>query len=146
MPATDAGDGLQTETNSSPSPEASAKDSSAAPGDASAKQPTKDEVVAQFAGKEYIMRSVAGVFIDTYPEMLEELRRGVADRDKTLIEDTAHKLKGAVGNFTTGRPFELARELEHMGHEGSWEHLDDTFDAFEYAVKQLEQALSDMIS
>ncbi len=108
--------------------------------------PGKNEVVARFGGKEHIMRSVAGVFIETYPEMLEELRRGVAERDHTVVEDAAHKLKGAVGNFTTGHPFELARELERMGHADTWDRADETFNAFENAIKQLDAALSGMIA
>ena len=105
---------------------------------------TRDEVVARFGGKEQIMRSVAGVFLETYPEMLEALRRGVAARDQVIVEETAHKLKGAVGNFTTGRVFELARELEHMGRDGRWETIDESFEAFEGAVRGLESALTEM--
>ncbi len=102
---------------------------------------TKDEVVARFNGKESIMQSVANVFLETYPDMLEDLRCGIGERNTGVVEAAAHKLKGAVGNFTTGRTFELARALEHGGRDGAWEGIDETFEAFERAVQQLESDL-----
>jgi hypothetical protein len=50
--------------------------------------------------------------------MLQTLRRAAASGDAAATASAAHALKGSIGNFTQGRPFETAKGIEKAVEAG----------------------------
>jgi len=56
---------------------------------------------------------------------MQELRQAIEAGDAGRIENTAHTLKGSISNFTAGKAFQAAYDLEKKGRAGeinaTWE-------------------------
>jgi two-component system sensor histidine kinase/response regulator len=96
-----------------------------------------DEAVAlsRVGGDFELLREVVGLFLDDYPQSLEMIRKAVAARDQTSLEQHAHSLKGSVSTFGAQEAFDAALELEKQGRTG------DLTEAPE-GLRRLEEALT----
>ena len=50
--------------------------------------------------------------------MMARIRSAIRVRDAAALADTAHALKGSIGNFGSSDAFESAREVEKLAREG----------------------------
>ncbi len=98
-------------------------------------------MLARFGGRRQLLVNVIGVFLESYPDTLASIRRAVAQRDANGLEESAHRMKGAICNLAKGRAYDAARELELMGREESWEDVDETFAALEKEMDRLDDTL-----
>jgi signal transduction histidine kinase/CheY-like chemotaxis protein len=73
------------------------------------------QALDRVGGDRELLREIAGVFLDSYPGQLAELRDAVARRDSRAVQRAAHGLKGAVGNFGARAAAAAAERLELMG-------------------------------
>lgn len=58
------------------------------------------------------------MFLETYPESLEEISEAIEKGDSERLHQASHSLKGALQNFFTGRIVGLSFELEKKGRSG----------------------------
>jgi len=84
-------------------------------------------------------------FRDTYPDMLSDIRRAIADQDVQRVKDTAHKLKGAVGNFSAWTPYEAVLRLEEMGKAGDLVKAEAACDTVQHEIDMLFPALKKLL-
>jgi CheY-like chemotaxis protein len=71
-----------------------------------------------FGGEQDFLRENAKIFIDEVPQRLDELETALRDGDTKTLGERAHALKGTVGCFTMGMPFEVSQQLEQAGKDG----------------------------
>src|SRR5882762_4989073 len=92
--------------------------------DQTREQPTVEEQLQQLdealalsrvGGDADLLREVIELFLDDYPQTLENIRSAVAAQDPTALEHQAHSLKGSVSTFGARRAFEAALALEKLG-------------------------------
>ena len=76
------------------------------------------EITARIGGDPELLADISRLFVTHSPEMLEALRTAAAAGNGPGMASAAHALKGSIGNFTQGRPFELARALEKTAEAG----------------------------
>ena len=69
-------------------------------------------------GDRGLFEDVIAIFLDDCPRRLAAISAAVERSDATLIEETAHILKGAAGNLAATRLFDAARTLERIGASG----------------------------
>jgi two-component system sensor histidine kinase/response regulator len=95
-----------------------------------------DEAVAlsRVGGDFELLREVVGLFLDDYPQSLEMIRKAVAARDQTGLEQHAHSLKGSVSTFGAQEAFDAALELEKQGRTGDLTYASE-------GLRRLEEAL-----
>src|SRR5947209_18634697 len=76
-----------------------------------------DEALAlsRVGGDSDLLREVVDLFLDDFPNTLENIRSAVAAKDPTAVEHQAHSLKGSVSTFGARRAFEAALALEKIG-------------------------------
>ncbi len=103
------------------------------------------EIRERFGDRPGVVESVASVFLESYPEMLDDVRKAANSREGEDLERAAHRIKGAIGNFTTGRAFELAQLLEQSGRDEDWEEVDDTIEALVEEVTNLDGVLTEIV-
>ena len=76
------------------------------------------EITARIGGDAELLADICRLFVTHSPEMLQALRAAAAAGDGAAMASAAHALKGSIGNFTQGRPFEAARSLEKASEAG----------------------------
>ena len=91
--------------------------------------------LAQVDGDPELLQEVAELFCEDAPSLLEQIKISIAAADASSLEQSAHALKGAVGNFGANRAWECAKDLEFMGRDdetinaqGAFGELSDEID------------------
>jgi len=85
-----------------------------------------------------LLKEVIGLFLDDFPQALENIRSAVVSRDPAALEHQAHSLKGAVSTFGAQRAFEAALALERQGRSKD-------LTSVENGLCQLEDALHALV-
>ena len=88
-----------------------------------------------------MLREIAQIFLEDYPEQLAEVRQHAADRCPEGLERAAHTLKGSIANFGAETAFEAALRLETMGREGDLTAADEAVEALERELEGLREGL-----
>ncbi len=68
-------------------------------------------------GDRELLLEVVDMFLADTPKLLARIERAIARKDADRLKETAHALKGSVGNFDSGALFESVRRLEMMGRD-----------------------------
>jgi len=78
-------------------------------------------------GNRKLLCELIEVFIDDLPKMTSRIKSAIAKQDAARLRDAAHALKGAIGNFDQGAPFEAVKKLELMARENQLSDADARF-------------------
>lgn len=78
----------------------------------------KDLALSRVGGDEDLLRDIALLFLDDYPQVLGELKTALTAGDAHKAERTAHTLKGSVANFGAQAAVAAALEIEKLGRGG----------------------------
>jgi len=70
-------------------------------------------------GDQQLLAELAQVYISSYPSMLAEIRRAIANSDAADLQRTAHALKGALRHLGAEATAQLAWQLEQLGEQGT---------------------------
>lgn len=84
---------------------------------------------------EELLAELAGLFLETLPEYLTQLREALAKAESHPLERAAHALKGSVGNFCARGAAEAAFRLEQIGRSGDLSRAADALAALESELK-----------
>lgn len=101
--------------------------------------------LSRVGGDVALLRDIAQIFFEEYPNALADIRRALASRDGPALERAAHFLKGAVANFGAQRATEAAFTLEKMGREERWEGCEAILTDLEAAFAQLVPELAALL-
>jgi len=71
--------------------------------------------LSRAGGDEELLRELAALFLDDYPNTLEQLRTAIASGVAIDIEHHAHSLKGSASNFGAPEVVAAALSLEQQG-------------------------------
>ena len=88
-------------------------------------------------GNEDLFRQIAGMFIETCPDYVARIKKGIAGNDAGILEREAHSLKGAVGNFGAREAYAVAHRLEKLGEEGEMATAGGELSNLEIALNEL---------
>ncbi len=99
-------------------------------------------VLAEVDGDRELLLKLIGRFLDQCPKVLSEIRASVSQRDKAMLERSAHKLKGSVSHFGAQHAYKTAGRLEEMGREGDLEEAETVFQALETEICRLQEDLT----
>jgi CheY-like chemotaxis protein len=102
------------------------------------------EAFSQRIGDEALMRELILIFEEEMEAMWVSLQEAEERQDMKTIYESAHRLKGLVGNFCARRAWEYATKLNDRAKKGS--HSDDvseSVEGFERELRLLESSLCD---
>ena len=94
-------------------------------------------VLDRIGGDESLLGEIASIFLQEYPDLLNEIRSAIALGDAAKLERSAHSLKGAVMNFCVPSATQAAYQLENIGRQGDMQKAPT-------ALKTLEMQLADL--
>jgi CheY-like chemotaxis protein len=86
-------------------------------------------------------REVVDLFIDDYPQMIENLNLAVASGDAAGLSRYAHSIKGMVRLFKADQPTRLAENLEMKGKAGDLIGVSEMVDRLGESLDHLKNSL-----
>jgi HPt (histidine-containing phosphotransfer) domain-containing protein len=97
--------------------------------------------LSRVGGDVELLREIAGLFLETYPELLTEIHTAADSGDARALERSAHGLKGSVANFGAPAAVEAAMLLETLGRTHKLEDAGRALKNLEAALAALHPAL-----
>ena len=89
-----------------------------------------------------MLREMILLFLEQALELLPEIRGASQRGDDKDLEQSAHKLRGSLGNFGANRATKAAERLEMMGRRGESARSDRSLGDLECEVALLCEALT----
>ena len=106
------------------------------------KLPVFDELAfRENIGDESVMGELIGYFEEDAGEMVKQMEKAFADRDGNALHQATHALKGMVGNYSAGRAFAKATDLDQAARGGNIEAAGKLMEAMKDEIEALQQAL-----
>jgi CheY-like chemotaxis protein len=100
-----------------------------------------NEALDQVGGDTELLRELVGLFLETSPKELSELREAIARGDCQSLKRLAHTIKGTLGVVGARAARSVAQVLETKAQKGDLTSMDETCVALEKAVERLRPAL-----
>ncbi|MCD4676859.1 MAG: Hpt domain-containing protein [Desulfobacula sp.] len=82
------------------------------------------------------LKELLGIFKADCPGRLTEMSRAIKEKDFKVLKETAHALRGRVGNLGLTSLYELLYKLEKMGRA---ENIDGTDEVLKEVEKEIER-------
>ncbi|MBA4070360.1 MAG: hypothetical protein C0497_00760 [Gemmatimonas sp.] len=95
-------------------------------------------------GDAALAAAMAALFLSEYPRQLDAVRQAVAAGDAQALEQTAHLLRGSVGNFVATEATAAAARLEAFGRSGDLSQAAAGVRTLETALERLTPALREI--
>ncbi|QDG51269.1 Hpt domain-containing protein [Persicimonas caeni] len=97
-----------------------------------------DEALDRVAGSEETLDELVEIFLEQWPQMMDEIEQGVARADFTLLRRAAHTLKGSAAIFGARRVSHVASSLSQMGKN-------ETLDGSDIALRELQDEMDKLV-
>ncbi len=105
----------------------------------------KDNALNIIGGDEDLLRDIVEIFITDIPQQISEIKEAVNSCNADALQESSHKLKGAVSNFGEIATFKTAFKLETMGKENRLENVEQVYDTLVKDVESLVNELKEII-
>ena len=92
---------------------------------------------------EFLME-VVDMFVTDYPQMMTDIKQAIDHQDASMLERTAHALKGMLGNFQVDASVQKAFALETVGRNETFDNARATFDSLTDELARLEEVFVNM--
>jgi signal transduction histidine kinase/DNA-binding response OmpR family regulator len=103
-------------------------------------------ILSHFGGNQELMREVVASFLGNCPRWRTRLKEASSAGDVRKLFLTAHSLKGAIANFTSGASFELALQMEQESQNENLDAAQGLLPVLEIELTRLQQALEAMVA
>ncbi len=91
------------------------------------------------------LKQLVQLFLDTIPAQLQSLETAIRDRNRNLIGDLAHSIKGSVRHFFADSAYEFAQRLEIISLSGDSVMIEQTYEQLLKQVGRLQTELLSML-
>ncbi len=102
-------------------------------------------VLERVGGDADLLREIAGIFLEEYPGLMQEIRAAVAQNDPVRLERAAHSLKGSVANFGAREATAAALAMETIGRQNRMSDAPAALRLLEAEFASIEQPLQAVI-
>jgi PAS domain S-box-containing protein len=96
-------------------------------------------------GDPELLKEIVGIFLETSPGLLAELKQATDRRDAAALHRTAHSLKGSISAFGTPTAHQAAERLEVLGRSGDLTGAEEAYASLAVSLDRLRPALSRML-
>lgn len=100
--------------------------------------------LSRVGGDEDLLREIAGLFLDDYPNLVEKIKQALAANDARGLERASHSLKGSVANFGADPAYQAALELERIGRSNDMAQALAAYQRLEQSLNSLQPELADL--
>ncbi len=106
-----------------------------------APKPELEDVLERVGGDMALLRELADVLRQDSARLVSEMRAAAGRGDSEALRRAAHTVKGAVGNFTTEGPYEIALRIETEAREHKLGDAEASLDELEREIARLDGQL-----
>ena len=99
----------------------------------------------QVGGDRDLLKELVDIYAEEYPSQLQKLGEAVENKEADTVRETAHTIKGAVGNFGAHSTVKAALNLENIGKSGDLSVAGDALAALRTELEQLERELNNVV-
>lgn len=92
-----------------------------------------------------LLKEVVEAFLHEAPQLMDQMRRAIADNNAGELRRTAHTIKGSLRFFGSHLGTEYAFRLETMGKESDLSGADEAFRQLEQQMQQLRPMLLEFV-
>ena len=96
----------------------------------------------RLGGDRELFREIVLFFFEDSPGLLNKLRCGLRDQNPSVVERSAHALKGMAANFDAHRAVEAALHVETLGASGDLTKAPVAIEGLEEEINILKIALT----
>ena len=100
-----------------------------------------DEALNRVAGSEETLDELVEIFLDQWPQMMDEIEQGVARGDYATLRRAAHTLKGSAAIFGARRVANVSEKLSEMGKK---QQLDGADQALRHLQDEMDQLVPEL--
>jgi HPt (histidine-containing phosphotransfer) domain-containing protein len=104
----------------------------------------QEVLMERFGGMELLPRFY-GHFHEQLPSQLVAIQEALQKQDSKELEETAHRLKGAIANFSTDEAFTVAAELEKMGRENKIDNASAQFERLKLSLDSFNIEMTEFL-
>ncbi|MEP2776750.1 MAG: response regulator [Luteolibacter sp.] len=119
------------------------KDETAAPETLSAEQVFDAERFRANTGDEELMRELIQFYGEDVDKMLADLDAAILENNAEKLHQSAHSLKGMLGNYCADGAYDQARELDELARAGDVDGARKRISALREEAERLKEALGD---
>lgn len=101
-----------------------------------------EQTMQRLHGDMELFREFIRLFDEDSPQMLRSLREAVSRRDKSVVERSAHSLKGLISNFGASFAVKAAANVEDMD-KADWSAVGEAVQILETEIARLKEALNE---
>ena len=105
----------------------------------------EESLLEAFDGDWNFLREVVDVFLNDYPDLMDDLHAANRDRDPDILMRAAHSLKGMLRNFQAESAAEVAFELEKKGREAEFDDVPEAIKILADRVAHLGRKLREFL-
>ena len=100
--------------------------------------------LARVGGDVELLQELAGMFMEEYPKLLDEIRRGLAEQNAGAASNAAHQLKGLLAQFGAETARQAAYGVEQPAREGNLAMTSQNLPVLEAAMRLVQPDLAKM--
>ena len=89
-------------------------------------------------GEPDVLQEILTLFLDEVPKKIGTLRSAIASGDATIVQRTAHSLKGSAGNIGAHAMYDVCRQLDDRARSEAPARLRPLLDALDAEYRKLE--------
>jgi PAS domain S-box-containing protein len=104
----------------------------------------RQAILGRLDGDENLLREIVDLFLARSPQMLEQIRHGLATDNAHAVSTAAHSLKGSVSTFSQAEVFGTLQELEDSAHSGDLYKAKNLFATLERKLTSFHPALAEL--
>ncbi|MBT4792944.1 MAG: Hpt domain-containing protein [Halobacteriovoraceae bacterium] len=97
----------------------------------------EEKLRSHFEGDEEMIADLIDIYVESYPDIMERLKRGIAEKDFKEIELQAHTIKGVLLNFFAVELVEVAAKIEVLGHKESDADISTLYEVLELKISKV---------
>lgn len=97
-----------------------------------------------FDGDMDLFREIAGLFVEDFPQKVDQIRDGVKKGDETAVVQGAQNLKDSAGSLGAERIFDLSGRLETVGVENRLDEVETILEELTVTVEALKRMLKEV--
>ena len=102
----------------------------------------QDELLERVDNDLELLQRMLEFFCRDYPTLIENALQAIIASDRQILHDSAHTLKGILGNLSARTPAAMAQQLEAMDPGNEAQQARETLAELEIQAPQLVHALT----
>jgi len=98
-----------------------------------------DKAMENLGGERELFEEVLGLFVQTIPQIRQDLETAIASKDASRLRLVAHGLKGSAANVCAESTRRAAEQIEGMAKREDFTEIDKAFAVLDTHLKRLQE-------